>query len=77
MTAYLIVWNESKTEGVVFRNTPGDSGEEDARHAAGVRTINPCSTLADSFLESYGFDDACFIQEIDINIQEAKPAEDF
>lgn len=77
MTAYVIVWNENKTEGVVFRNELGDSGEDDARHAADVWNTNPCSTLADSFLEVYGEDQPSFIQEIEIDTEDAKPAEDF
>lgn len=77
MTAYVIVWNERKTEGVIFRNEMGDTGADDARHAADVWNTNSCATLADCFLETYGEDQSCFIQEIEIDSEDAKPAEDF
>ena len=76
--AFVVVWNASKTEGVIFRNNMGDSGEDDARHAANCRVINPCSTLGDAFREVYGEDDdACFIQEVTIDTSKAVEAEDF
>lgn len=77
--AYVVVWNESKTEGVIFRNNMGDSGEDDARHAADVRAINPCSSLADAFREIYGEDgdNQCFTQEVNIDASKAVNSEDF
>lgn len=77
MSKYIIVWNESKTEGVIFRNETGDSGEDDARHAADECVINPCSTLADIFLDTYGEGESCSIQEIDIDIKHAIPSDEF
>lgn len=77
MSNYVIVWNGSKTEGVIFRNNMGDSGEDDARHAADVTYANPCATIADSFRECYGEEDDCTIQEITIDTSSAVDAEEF
>lgn len=58
MGNYVIVWNENKTEGVIFaeREHKGQwerGSKADALHAAGGKTCNPCSALADYFRESY------------------------
>lgn len=71
MSDYVIVWNESKNEGVVFKKKPDggqwDRGSKaDAMHAAGGKFCNPRSSLADHFRESYGHA-KCTIQEVQID----------
>lgn len=76
MTPYIIVWNESKTEGVIFRNEMSDDGEDDAKHAANQQICNPCSSLGDAFVDLYG-EDELTIQEVQIDTSAAVNAEDF
>ena len=71
MSDYVIVWNESKNEGVVFRKKPdggqwGRGSKADAMHASGGKRCNPCSSLADHFRESYEYD-KCTIQDVQID----------
>lgn len=73
MSNFVIVWNESKSEGVVFREKP-DNGQwdrgskQDALHASGGKKCNPCSSLADYFRESYpDYGDKCTIQTVEID----------
>lgn len=56
MGMVVVVWNESKTEGILLT---GAEAEEEAMHACAVRTLNPVSTLADSFREIYGEYEPC------------------
>lgn len=73
MSEYVIVWNESKNEGVIFRKRPEgqtrwDRGSKsDALHASGGRKCNPCSSLADYFRESYGEAQPCTVQTVEID----------
>lgn len=73
MSEYVIVWNEGKNEGVIFRKRPeGETcwergSKSDALHASGGRRCNPCSSLADNFREIYGEEQPCTIQTVDID----------
>lgn len=68
MSDYVIVWNESKNEGVIFKKKAEggqwDRGStSDAQHAAGGKAVNPCSSLADSFRDHYS-DQKTTIQDV-------------
>lgn len=68
MSKYVIVWNQSKNEGVIFsKENNEDFALDDAYHAGGSTRANPCSSIADSFREIYGEDEDCFIQHVEIN----------
>lgn len=56
MGTVVVVWNESKTEGIILT---GVEAEAEAMHACATRTLNPVSTLADSFREIYGESEPC------------------
>lgn len=68
MGRYWITWNSTKTEGVIVHEDDMDS----AYHAGGGCPINPVSSIADNFRETYGDgEDSCFIQLIEINNADA------
>ncbi|MEG0966727.1 MAG: hypothetical protein RSG92_15265 [Pseudomonas sp.] len=50
MSRYFIVMNESRTEGFVSDDI------RDVEHAAGQRTMNPSSDMAEAFREAYASD---------------------
>ncbi|MGA9607036.1 MAG: hypothetical protein WBR21_08440 [Rouxiella badensis] len=68
MEKYLIVWNEFKNEGVIFK----EDAVDDAYHAGGGMTCNPCSSIADNFREAYGEEDKCYLQRIVIDNSECQ-----
>lgn len=68
MSKYFIVWNEFKNEGVVFK----DDEIDDAYHAGGGMTCNPCSTLADAFRGTYGDSDKCYLQTVYLDNTDAR-----
>lgn len=72
MTEYDVVWNEDKTEGVLFLKRAGtgmwDRGSlADVKHAAGGPSCSPCSSLADHFREAYGTAQKCKAQTVTID----------
>lgn len=69
MSKYIIVWNENKTEGVLFLSNKEneDDALDDAFHAGGGMPSNPCSSLADNFREHYGEEQDCHYQYVDID----------
>lgn len=71
MSKYTIVWNASKTEGVIFKESP--DMVSDVLHAAGSCKANPVSTLADSFRDIYDNHRRKSIQEITIDESKAIP----
>lgn len=77
MSKYTVVWNENKTEGVLFRNETGDTAWFDSHHAAGVHTANPVSSLADAFAELYAEDGDTHIQEVQIDTELAVSSAEF
>lgn len=56
MGTVVVVWNETESEGIILT---GVDAEEEARHACAMITLNPVSTLADSFREIYGESEPC------------------
>ena len=82
MKEYDVVWNEDKTEGVLFLKKPGngmwDRGSQaDVKHAAGGTRCNPCSSLADYFREAYGIVGTCPAQTVTIETDYAVPLPTF
>lgn len=77
MSKYTVVWNENKTEGVLFRNETGDTAWPDSYHAAGLHTANPVSSLADAFAELYAEDEDTHIQEVQIDTELAVSSAEF
>lgn len=69
MKDFIIAWNEGKTEGVIFAVVEGNDDEalDDAYHAAGGEYNNPCSSIADSFRETYGDEQKCSVQRVRID----------
>lgn len=71
MSKYTIVWNSTKAEGVIFKESP--DVVNDVLHAAGGQKSNPVSTLADSFRDVYDNHRRKSIQEITIDESKAIP----
>lgn len=72
MSKYVIVWNKSKNEGVIFsKENNEDEALDDAYHAGGGMFANPVSSIADNFRETYGEDQDCFIQHVEIDTTKA------
>ncbi len=62
-----LVLAPAAAEGCVFDNI------EDAEHAAGLLRTNPCSSLADAFVEMYG-DDGPTITEVEVSDAAFQPS---
>lgn len=77
MSKYTIVWNENKTEGVLFRNESGDTAWLDSQHAAGRHSANPVSSLADAFAELYAEEADTHIQDVQIDAELAVSSAEF
>ena len=68
MSKYVIVWNHNKSEGVIFsKENNEDEALDDAYHAGGGMTVNPCSSIGDNFRETYGEEQDCFSQHVEID----------
>jgi hypothetical protein len=65
MSKYVIVWNENKNEGVIFKDDY--EGVRDAFHAGGGSIVPFCSSLGDAFRDIYGNDQTSYIQRVDID----------
>lgn len=73
---YVVVWNESKREGVILlADDNEDEAMDDAYHAGGGMSANPVSSIADNFRECYGSEQQCFIQFVDIDTDSANKIE--
>ncbi len=82
MTEYDVVWNEDKTEGVLFLKKAHvdmwDRGSlADVKHAAGGTRCNPCSSLADYFREAYGTEQKCTAQTVAVDTSAAVSRQTF
>lgn len=82
MREYDVVWNEDKTEGVLFLKKPDngmwDRGSlADVKHASGGTSCNPCSSLADYFREAYGTEQKCTAQTVTIDTDAAVSRQTF
>lgn len=79
MGKYVIVWNRTKTEGVILsKEHDEDDALDDAYHAGGgVRNygFRGVSTIADNFRETYGESGDCFIQHVEIDTAEVQRIE--
>ena len=67
MAKCFIVWNEEKTEGVIFRDGPAimnRTPEQEAKWAQGKGRKRPhcVSSLGDAFRETYGEEQKCKLE---------------
>lgn len=73
---FVIVWNESRKEGVILSAAENeDEAMDDAYHAGGGMKSNPVSSIADAFRDTYGEYQDCFIQVVDIDNDAARKIE--